>query len=257
MQYLFGNNNLAAQRLKVLAEVFAEQTRSFLLYAVPRKLHTVLDLGCGPGYSTHFLACVLECENAVGLDNSEYFISLAQKTRTERVSFCLHDVTSVPFPIGESDLFYCRFLLTHLQEPLEVVMKWATQLQPKGFILLEELEWIQTNNTVFNIYLKIVEAMLENATSKLYVGSVLDTMKDSNILKKHTNHVRCLEVTNRNAAIMFFLNMQSWKNRPFIQKNYSAKIISQLKGDLHALTKESSSKREIEWGVRQIAFERL
>ena len=82
MQYLFGDTDIAAQRLKVLAEVFAESSRAFLLDTDIGKPRLALDLGGGPGYSTHFLANLLQCEQVAGLDNSEHFISLAQKTET-------------------------------------------------------------------------------------------------------------------------------------------------------------------------------
>ena len=55
MQYLFGDSDIAARRLEVLAEVFAEPTRAFFLEAVPKRPRLAVDLGCGPGYTTHLL----------------------------------------------------------------------------------------------------------------------------------------------------------------------------------------------------------
>lgn len=257
MQYLFGDTDIAARRLKVLAEVFAETTRAFLLDTVIGKPRLALDLGCGPGYSTHFLADVLQCNHTVGLDNSEHFISLAQKTKTEKVSFYLHDVISVPFPVEPSDLLYCRFLLTHLREPQAVVAKWTTQLRLKGLLLMEEVEWIHTNSAVFTTYIGIVQAMLEHQSNNLYVGPVLNSLKDVDTLKRRMSQIRRLQVTNDYVATMFFLNMQSWKHHPFIRTNYSSTLINQLEEDLHTLTKESSSEIEIEWGLRQLVFERV
>ena len=40
----------------------------------------VVDLGGSPGYSTHFLAEIVPCARAVGLDRSESFIALALVT---------------------------------------------------------------------------------------------------------------------------------------------------------------------------------
>lgn len=258
MQYLFGDSDIAARRLKVVAEVFAESTRAFLFDTVVDKPCLALDLGCGPGYSIHFLADILQCDYAVGLDSSEHFISLAQKTKTEKVSFHLHDVTSVPFPTGSADLLYCRFLLTHLkEEPQAMVLKWATQLRPKGLLLMEEVEWIHTENAVFATYLKIVEVMLEHQSNKLYVGPLLNNLEDSDNLRRRMSQTRRLPVLNDKAATMFFLNMQSWKNQPFIRKNYSTTMINQLEKDLKILTEKSSSETDIEWELRQLVFERI
>lgn len=140
MRYAFGDSDLAARRLQLLGEVFAPSTRAFLQASVSREPSLVVDLGCGPGYTTHFLAETLPCGRAVGLDHSDHFISLAQQTATQRVSFQAHDVTQVPFPTGPADLLYCRFLLTHLRDPEAVVARWTDQLRPGGLLLMEEAE---------------------------------------------------------------------------------------------------------------------
>lgn len=256
MQYLFGDSDLAARRLKVLAEVYAESTRNFVLDAVIERPRLAVDMGCGPGYTTHLLAGLLQCDHTVGVDSSEHFISLARKTETEAVSFHLHDVTSVPFPVGPGDLLYCRFLLTHLREPEAVVVRWATQLRPKGLLLLEEVEWIQTQNPVFATYLKIVEAMLEHQSGRLYVGRTLDRLSDDGAFERRISQVSRLRVLTHDAATMFYLNIRSWKLQPFIRTNYSSSTIEQLEEDLKKLAGEWGDAREIEWGLRQIVIER-
>jgi hypothetical protein len=47
-QYLFGDDDTAARRLQLLAQVFAESTRSFLRNtAGSGRIPLALDLGCG------------------------------------------------------------------------------------------------------------------------------------------------------------------------------------------------------------------
>jgi trans-aconitate methyltransferase len=108
MRYAFGDTDMAARRLKILADVYSASSEVFLLGAVTQRPRLATDLGCGPGYSTHLLANVLQSDHTTGLDNSEHFISLARQTETERVSFHLHNVTSIPFPSGSSDLIYMQ-----------------------------------------------------------------------------------------------------------------------------------------------------
>ena len=139
-EYLFADSERAAQRLEYLSGVFAETTRDFLAAVDIDRPALVLDLGCGPGYTTHFLAQLTRCRRAVGLDNSASFIALAEQTQTDSVTFQLHDITEVPFPAGLSDLLYCRFLLAHLQDPAGTIDRWGTQLRQGGRLLIEEVE---------------------------------------------------------------------------------------------------------------------
>jgi trans-aconitate methyltransferase len=142
MSYACGDTEQAAERLRLLAETFARPTTAFLRASVTAPPALAVDLGCGPGWSTHLLAETLNPELTVGLDNSERFIALARKTASARVSFSVHDVASVPFPVGPADLIFCRFLLTHLRDPQGTVAAWATQLSPGGLLLLEpEKHW--------------------------------------------------------------------------------------------------------------------
>ncbi len=256
MQYLFGDTDIAAHRLEYLAHVFADSTRSFVLDAAPARPQSALDLGCGPGCTTHLLAEILDCGRIIGLDNSKHFISLAKKTETPVVSFRLHDVTTTPFPVGPSDLIYCRYLLTHLREPLSTVEKWSTQLADGGRLLIEEVESIDTDSAVFSAYLGIVESMLRKNSPELYVGPLVDNLDRACDVRKHASRLARVRVTNDRAATMFCLNMQSWKARPFIRENYTEAEIGALEADLRALMQESSGDAQIEWGLRQAAFER-
>jgi trans-aconitate 2-methyltransferase len=257
MQYLFGDTDIAAQRLKVLAEVYAASTMGFLRDAVVNTPRLVLDLGCGPGYTTHLLADVVACEHARGLDNSAQFIAQAHQTSVSRVSFHEHDVTAVPFPGGAGDLLYSRLLLAHLRQPHAVIATWATQLRPTGLLLLEEVEWIDTNSSLFTRYLDIVQTMLAQQGTNMYAGQDVHGLPDPDLLKRRTSQVRRVPVTPAHAATMFWLNMQSWKHQPFIRTQYASALIKQLEEELHSLIETPRSATEIEWGMRQIVYERV
>ncbi|MHC4593247.1 MAG: class I SAM-dependent methyltransferase [Planctomycetota bacterium] len=225
--------------MPVLAEVFAGPTRAFLRDAAPGRHEMVLDLGCGPGDSTLFLADVLDCAHAVGLDSSQSFIARAQARETERVSFVRHDVTSTPFPVGPADLVFCRFLLTHLKKPLDIVSTWPSQLKPAGRLLIQEVEAIETANDTFATYMGIVEAMLEAQSNRLYLGSALHAMEDPAGLRRLMSRTSRLPVTTGDAATMFSLNVENWRHQPFIQEHYSGAAIEEM------------------WTLREVAFERV
>ena len=256
MEYLFGDTDLAAERLEVLARIFAEPSRPFVRECAPERGALAVDLGCGPGHTTHMLAGLVACEAVVGLDNSEHFISLARATATERISFALHDVTVTPFPIGPADTLYCRFLLTHQADPAAIVGRWVTQLRPGGRLLMEEVEWIRTDNAVFTSYLAIVAAMLADEDRELYVGPVLDALAPADGLARRSSAVARLAVTARDAATMFFMNMQFWKSNTFVQANWPQAELERLEQQLRKLA-EGASGAGVDWGLRQIACERV
>jgi trans-aconitate 2-methyltransferase len=257
MAYLFQDTDRAAYRLRVLADVFTGPSRAFLQDVVSTTPQIAVDAGCGPGYTTHLLAETTGCVQTFGLDSSEHFLALASQSATEHIAFMRHDATQVPFPTGPSDLIFCRMLLTHLQDPRAVIERWSTQLHPGGLLLLEEVEWIQTEHALFRSYLEIVAATLEQQANQLYIGPILDTQQIDNGLRRRMSRVYRWPVSTAQAATMFSLNVQSWKNQPFVQQQYSASMIDQMEQDLQELAKNSTHENEIEWGMRQIAYERM
>src|SRR5207244_1657699 len=74
VSYAFGDSDLAAYRLQQLAVVFAPSTREFLLREGLPQCRQAVDLGSGPGCTTHLLAETLGCERVVGLDCSPRFV---------------------------------------------------------------------------------------------------------------------------------------------------------------------------------------
>ena len=257
MTYLFKDTDLAAHRLRVLADVFASSSRAFLQEVVNGQPELALDLGCGPGYTTRLLMEITRCKQAIGLDASAHFVALATENASQSLSFVRHDLTQIPFPTSPGDLLFCRMLLTHLQNPLSVIERWTTQLRLQGLLLLDEVEWIQTEKSVFRTYLDIVDAMLGQQANQLYIGPLLDQQQPGGPLKRRLSRVYHLSVSTRQAATMFSLNIPAWKRQPFIQEHYAASAIEQIEQELRDLAEHSTGEGEITWGMRQVAYERV
>ena len=105
-------------------------------------------------------------------------------------------------------------------------------------------------------YLDILQAMLEQHSNTLYVGPILNALEEGELLRRHSSQVRRLTVSNARAATMFHLNIQTWRQQPFIQENYSPTTVDRLEQDLWEMAEQSSSLSEIEWGMRQLVLER-
>ena len=249
MQYLFGDTDLAAQRLKLLADTFGKSTGAFLLDSAGPRPELAVDLGCGPGHTTGLLAEVLGPSHTVGLDRSEDYIAAARESQGSNISFHRHDITEVPFPVGPCDLIFCRFVLTHLADPRSDIERWVTQLRPDGRLLVEETESITTASPVLSTYLGIIDAMLRHQGNMLYIGPILDRLPAATV-----SRVQPVSVPAHVAARMFYMNLLTWRSNQFVGDNYPSSAIDRLEHDLQALSENLDAPDEIEWGMRQIVF---
>jgi SAM-dependent methyltransferase len=255
--YLFGDSNLAARRLELLAHVFDGSTRAFLTNAAGGSAwRLAVDLGCGPGFTTRLVAEALQCGEVVGLDTSETFVKLAGAATPPGPSFAAHDVTRVPFPCGSADIIFCRFLLTHLVDPDAAIRSWITQLNSGGLLLLEETETIRTTQPVFTRYLQIVEAMLASQSNRLYAGPFVRALDSPSGFRPLLNELQTVQVRSRDAARLFMLNMQAWRDSEFVRANYSRESILELEIALRKTAEEKLPAREVIWEIRQAAFHR-
>lgn len=249
--YSFGDSDLAARRLQLLAEVFAPSTREFLTQLVGQRPRNVLDLGCGPGCTTHLLAEIFPDARIRGLDNSSSFIEIAQRTRTERVSFITGDATRLLS--GEKyDLIYCRYLLTHVVDVGAAVACWSRQLSLAGNLAIEENDWIHTERRAFAKYVEIVEAMLADQGQQLYIGAKLDSLRGS--LDIHSSECVPVVVNDRDTARMFSMNLESWRNRPFILERYASSEIERLHRELESLARGDVLNTFTQFGRRRLVL---
>lgn len=257
MTYAFGDTDLAARRLAVLAETFAQSSRTFMAEGAQPGPRLAGDLGCGPGYSTHLLASTLEPAHTVGLDNSQSFLDLARPTASETVSFRRHDITTAPFPSGPYDLLFSRFELTHLQRPEAVVELWGGQLDVGGRLLMEEVEYIGTTHSVFTSYLDIQQAMLVEQGNSLYIGPVLDAVPDPAGLKRRSSNVQAIPIPADRAAAMFRMNLGVWRHNDFVRRTFDLSALDDLERGLAAIETGRPDVTPVEWGLRRVVMDRM
>lgn len=255
MAYLFGDSSDAAARLRLLARVFEPSTREFIRDALPRAPALALDLGCGPGLTTRLLAQATGCPRVVGLDSSEPFIEAARQRATAGLEFRRADATRSPLPVAGADLLFCRFLLTHFKDAQAIVMGWVHQLPRRGLLLIEEPERIDTVLPAFRRYLKILGPLMRSRSNDLFVGARLAGFEPGGEAAMRLNRLKRLTVADRDAAAMFRLNLETWKDDPFIAANYSAETIRELAAALEPIAQRVDERSQITWRLRQIAIE--
>lgn len=255
--YAFGDSDLAARRLALVAETFAGTSAAFMRESVKTRPQLAADLGCGPGYTTHLLADTLDPKRTVGLDNSENFLASVRATASDKVSFHLHDITTAPFPEAPFDLIFSRLVLTHLRDPETIITLWIDQLSPRGLLLLEEVERIYTKVPAIVTYLDIQQAMLAQQSNQLYIGPRLDALTATHKLHRRSSNVRTLRVPADRAAAMFHMNLGVWRHNDFVQQTYAPATLDALDQDLNAMTQVHRNTSTVEWHLRQIVIERV
>lgn len=100
---------------------------------------SILEIGCGTGKNTEFLAQI--CDELRALDLSAEMIELArEKVHAPHVTFALADLT-VPWPCedGVADLISCNLVLEHIQDLPPVFAEAARKLVRGGRLFISEL----------------------------------------------------------------------------------------------------------------------
>ncbi len=130
----------------------AEVTREWL---GGRRFGAILEIGCGTGKNTEFLAMI--AERVAAVDFSPGMLSQAKAKATahgfaRNVEFATVDVTQPwPFAAGQFDLLVCNLVLEHVADLRFVFAEAARCLKAGGEFFLSELHpFRQYEGTVAN-----------------------------------------------------------------------------------------------------------
>jgi len=129
-------------RLRVISEIHDSRTRDLLVRAGLTSGRRFVEFGCGLGYVTRWAAA--QGAVATGVDVNEEQIAAAQALTREAV------IDSVEFRAGsvydpglESasvDVVYARWLMVHLQRPVDAMRAIHAALKPGGVMVCEEAD---------------------------------------------------------------------------------------------------------------------
>lgn len=145
-------------RLRFLDEVFGEHSRSFLRRAGITAGQRVLEVGCGTGSMTTWIARqVGETGSVVAVDASEAQIDLARQAAREagltNISFLCSTVEALELEESSVDLVYSRLLLMHLKDAAGVLRRLKVFVRRNGTVACEEpqagtLETVPRSETI-------------------------------------------------------------------------------------------------------------
>jgi len=94
--YSFGETNLAAERLRVVLEVFDPTSDAFVSETVRNRPALALDMGCGPGLTTRLLSLTERPERPLGWTDRRPFLSQARASAAAGEEYLAADVAVAP-----------------------------------------------------------------------------------------------------------------------------------------------------------------
>ena len=143
--YAIRGGDEGKRRLDLLARTMAPNTEALLARAGLRAGMRCIDLGCGGGHVSRYLAeCVGAGGLVIGLDIDDIKLKAARQdcalAGLRQLEFRAGSVTQWSEP-ATYDLVYGRFILSHIRTPAAVVDSMAAALRPGGILVVEDVDF--------------------------------------------------------------------------------------------------------------------
>jgi hypothetical protein len=147
----------------------------------------------------------------------------------------VHDVTRAPFPGGEPDFVYARFLLTHLAQPEVVLATWHETSAHGATLVLEETAELTSDHPAMRRYYVMVEAMQEYYGQALRVGRALAELATRAGWRVIDHHVTPVPISGSQMAKLHVENLRTWKNDPFAVTHLDPEDVTKVEERLDAI----------------------
>jgi ubiquinone/menaquinone biosynthesis C-methylase UbiE len=142
-KYILATGEQAAERLFLLNEIFGPGTRELLLVAGISPGMCVVEIGCGTGLVSLWMAQVVGAGGSVtAMDVSNDQLRVAERNAAAagatNVTFRAASAYDTRLPRQSFDLVYSRFLMCHLTEPLKALAEMRRLLKSGGVLVCED-----------------------------------------------------------------------------------------------------------------------
>jgi len=254
--YTFGDNDVAAERLRHLAAAFAPSSRGFLARVAREPVRSAVDLGCGPGHTTALVQDVTGARTILGLDSSPRLLARARRQAPRRIAFAEHDITSVPFPAPPADLIYGRFILTHLAAAERALANWIDAAGVHGRLALEETAGVTSDEPALARYYELVERMQAAHGQRMHIGRDLARLGQAAGWIVESAALQPVVLPGAVAARLHALNLRTWRHDPFIAATVAAAELDELGARLDELATAARPGASARWQIAQVILRR-
>ena len=145
--YVLGTHDAEIERLGVQHYVWRPRVLDAWRRAEFSVGQTILDVGCGPGYASLDLAEIVGPEGHVlAIDRSRRFLDNLQteigRRQIPQVSIHETDLDAARFPLVTADGAWCRWVLSFLTRPRQLLEQLAAVLKPGArFVSFEYINY--------------------------------------------------------------------------------------------------------------------
>ncbi|MBU0716760.1 MAG: methyltransferase domain-containing protein [Planctomycetes bacterium] len=147
LPYMHGVSPAEQERLEAGAKLFGGA--EFLPPLHPGM--SVVEVGCGTGAIAREVAAKVAPGQVIGVDREEAQLETAKRLAVDQgitnVRFLRDDAAAIDLPDNTCDAAYCRFLLEHVADPVEVVGELARVVKPGGWVCA--YEWDNTLEAMY------------------------------------------------------------------------------------------------------------
>jgi ubiquinone/menaquinone biosynthesis C-methylase UbiE len=144
-RYVIRGGRAGYDRLRALHLVHGPATAALFDLIGLKSGMRCIDLGCGGGEVTLEIADrVGPGGSVIGVDMDDVKLSLAREEAERRsitnATFRSENVTTWREP-AEYDMAYCRLLLEHLEDPVDLLRRMWEAVRPGGFLVTEDADF--------------------------------------------------------------------------------------------------------------------
>jgi SAM-dependent methyltransferase len=253
-QYTFGDNDVAAERLRHLADGFAPSSRAFLARVAREPVRSAVDLGCGPGYTTALLQDVTRAAAIVGLDSSARLLARARRQAPRGLVFAEHDITRVPFPAAPADLLYARFLVTHIAQAERTIAAWRRAAAAHGRLAVEDTAGVSSEDPTLARYYQLVERMQAAHGQHMHIGRDLADLGRRAGWIVESSQLQPVTLPGAIAARLHAMNFRTWRHDPFITATVAAAELDALGASLDQIAAGTRPGAPANWQIAQVTL---
>jgi SAM-dependent methyltransferase len=187
--YAIAGGASGKSRLDVIAEGMRPSTLRLLEGVGVPDGGVCLDVGCGGGHVTVELARLVGPSGlVVGVDFDANVLALAERDAAElgvtNVQFRRGDALRLAATVGDLDfdVAYCRFVLSHVAAPGDVVREMAGLVRPGGAVVVEDIDFrgvlCEPPSEAFGRYEELYRSIVQRKGGDAEIGPRLPGLLD-------------------------------------------------------------------------------